>query len=295
MNPRITLEQWRALIAVVDAGGYAQAAEVLNKSQSAVSYAIAKTEQLLDVKLFKIQGRKAVLTTTGELLYRRAQRLVDEAGAMETAAHSLAQDCEAEVGIAVDQLFPYALLLQCLDEFSHAFPHTRVQLAETVLGGNDEALIEGHVDLCIAVTVPSGFLGDVLMPIHMVAMAHPNHALHQLGRELDYRDLEQQRQIVVRDSGARMHRDGGWLGAEQRWTVDHMSTRITALCMGLGFGWVPELSVEREVAAGLLKPLPLREGALRTAHLNLIYARPDDAGPATRTLAKIIRAAANDA
>ena len=40
--PRITLEQWRCLVAVVDEGGYAQAAEALNKSQSSVTYAVQK-------------------------------------------------------------------------------------------------------------------------------------------------------------------------------------------------------------------------------------------------------------
>ena len=38
--PHISLDQWRSLIAVVDAGGYAQAAETLHKSQSAVTYAV---------------------------------------------------------------------------------------------------------------------------------------------------------------------------------------------------------------------------------------------------------------
>ena len=46
MNPQITLEQWRALVTVVDAGGYAQAAEILNKSQSAVTYAVQKIESM---------------------------------------------------------------------------------------------------------------------------------------------------------------------------------------------------------------------------------------------------------
>lgn len=288
MNPRISLEQWRALLAVVDAGGYAQAAEALNKSQSTISYAIARMEALLEVKVFEIQGRKAMLTPAGELLYRRAQRLLDEAGALEEAARQLAGDCEAEVGIAVDQLFPYEVLLACLDRFSGEFPHTRIQLAETVLSGNDEALIEGQVDLAITAVIPSGFLGDLLMPVRMLAMAHPDHPLHRLGREIDYADLQKVRQIVIRDSGIRMQRDGGWLGAEQRWTVGHISTRIRALCMGLGFGWLPEFSVEREVREGLLKPLPLMEGAIRMAHLHLVYANRDYAGPATRALAGII-------
>ena len=46
MSPHITLEQWRSLIEVVDAGGYAQAGEKLFKSQSAVSYAVQKIEIL---------------------------------------------------------------------------------------------------------------------------------------------------------------------------------------------------------------------------------------------------------
>ena len=52
MVPHITLEQWRSLIAVVDASGYAQAAEALHKSQSAVTYAVQKIESLLGVKAF---------------------------------------------------------------------------------------------------------------------------------------------------------------------------------------------------------------------------------------------------
>ena len=42
--PHISLEQWRALLAVVEAGGYAQAAEALHKSQSAITYAVQKIE-----------------------------------------------------------------------------------------------------------------------------------------------------------------------------------------------------------------------------------------------------------
>ncbi|MGD8689953.1 MAG: LysR family transcriptional regulator, partial [Gammaproteobacteria bacterium] len=66
--PRITLEQWRALRAVVDHGGYAQAAEALHKSQSSVTYAIQKLESLLAVRAFEVQGRKAVLTEAGKAL-----------------------------------------------------------------------------------------------------------------------------------------------------------------------------------------------------------------------------------
>ena len=68
MSTHITLEQWRSLIEVVDAGGYAQAAERLCKSQSAVSYAVQKIEALLGIKAFEIKGRRAILTSTGKML-----------------------------------------------------------------------------------------------------------------------------------------------------------------------------------------------------------------------------------
>jgi len=56
-TPRISLEQWRSLAAVVDAGGYAQAAAVLHKSQSAVTYAVQRVETQLGVKVFEVIGR----------------------------------------------------------------------------------------------------------------------------------------------------------------------------------------------------------------------------------------------
>src|SRR5580658_2222734 len=118
VDPRVSLEQWRSLLAVVDAGGYAQAAEVLHKSQSAVTYAVQKMEALLGVKIFAVIGRKAHLTSTGEVLYRRAKALLDEAGALEQAAGTLAAGWEAELRLSVEIIFPTWLLLRCFARFA---------------------------------------------------------------------------------------------------------------------------------------------------------------------------------
>ena len=56
--PRISLEQWAAFKAVVDEGSFAKAAEVLNKSQSSVSYTISKMEELLPTPVLEQQGRR---------------------------------------------------------------------------------------------------------------------------------------------------------------------------------------------------------------------------------------------
>ena len=293
MDLKVYLEQWRALLSVVDAGGYAAAAEALDKSQSAVSYAIQKLETALEVRVFRLEGRRAVLTEAGEILYRRAQALVEEASRLETSAESLSRGVEAQLYVAVDAIFPMWLLLQCLDRFAAEFPETRVELLETVLSGTDETLLQHQVDLAITPRVPPGFIGDGLMRARFVAVAHPDHPLHQLGRPLVFQDLRRHRQLVVRDSGSR-RMDAGWLGAEQRWTVSHLSTSIRAAAMGLGFAWYPEEKIRDELRNGVLKRLSMEEGEERFADLYLVYAEADYAGPAARRLGVILKRACEE-
>ncbi len=287
-NPRISLEQWRSLLAVVDAGGYAQAAELLHKSQSAVTYAVQKIEALLGVKVFEVIGRKAHLTPTGEVLYRRAKALLEEAGALEVAADSLAAGWEPELRLAVEIIFPTWLLLQCFARFAEERPQTRIELYESVLSGTEEALLQRTVDLAICSQVPPGFVGDPLMRLRFIAVAHPEHPLHQLGRALTLQDLREHRHLVIRDTGSQ-RRSGSWLGAEQSWTVSHKATSIHAASMGLGFAWFPEEWIRDELERGVLKPLPLREGGERWGNLYLVFADRDYAGPGALRLANIIR------
>ncbi len=286
-QPRISLEQWRSVLAVVDAGGYAQAAATLHKSQSAVTYSVQKVEALLGVKVFEIVGRKAHLTAAGEVLYRRAKALLDEAGALEGAAGSLAAGWESELRLAVEIIFPTWLLLRCFARFGEEHPGIRIELYESVLSGTEEALTRRTVELAICSRVPPGFFGDSLMRLRFIAAAHPAHPLHALGRELTIQDLRHHRHLLIRDTGSQ-RRTGSNI-AEQSWTVSHKATSIHAAVMGLGFAWFPEETVRGELDRGELKALPMREGGDRWADLYLVFADRDYAGPGAVRLAEIIR------
>jgi len=285
---KISLEHWNALVSVVESGGYGKAAERVHKSQSTLTYAVQKIERLLGVKVFELKGRKAALTPTGEVLYRRGKALLEEAARVEHAAGELAKGWEAEVRLAVDIVFPTWLLLQCLSAFGAERPETRVELHETVLGGHEDALAQGKVDLAIGGIVPAGFVGDPLTEVSFVCAASPAHPLHKLARLLTLEDLRRYRHLVIRDSGALRARAGGWLN-ENRWTVSHKATSIRAATLGLGYAWYPEDSIREEIAAGTLKPLPLREGGQRKGTLYLIYADREAAGPGALRLAEILR------
>jgi DNA-binding transcriptional LysR family regulator len=164
----------------------------------------------------------------------------------------------------------------------------RIELYESVLSGTDEALLQRRVDLAICSQIPPGFIGDQLMRLRFIALAHPEHPLHRLGRELTLQDLRKHRHLIIRDTGSQ-RRSGSWLGAEQSWTVSQKATSIHAAVMGLGFAWFPEETVRGELERGELKPLPLREGGERWGELYLVFADRDYAGPGARRLAEIIR------
>jgi DNA-binding transcriptional LysR family regulator len=207
---------------------------------------------------------------------------------LEGAAGILASGWEPELRLAVEIIFPTWLLLQCFARFAEEQPHTRIELYETVLSGTEEALLQRKVDLAICSQVPPGFAGDSLMRVRFVAAAHPDHPLHRLGRQLTLQDLRKHRHLVIRDSGSQ-RRSGSWVGAEQIWTVSQKATSIHAACMGLGFAWFPEDTIRNELESGLLKPLPLREGAERSGELYLVFADRDYAGPGALRLAQMIR------
>lgn len=291
--PKVTLLQWQMLAAVADHGGFAKAAEAVHKSPSTLNHAVHKIEEQLGVRLFEPRGRQVVLTEAGDMLLRRARQVIESAASLEEVADSLAGGLEAEVTLAVDQIFPRDALAEALLKFSERFPYVRVQLHESVLNGAVEMLYESAAELIITGVNAQGFLGQPLVEVPFIAVAHPDHELHRLGRALDLRDLERHRQIVIRDSATRHRSDAGWLKAEQRWTFSHLSTSIDMLERGLGFAWMPRTLIQPSLDGGRLKALALRTGAIRHASLHLYYRDIDGAGPATRALAATLAEAVN--
>lgn len=280
MVSRTNLEQWHCFLAVVDKGSYAFAAEVLHKSQSAVTYTIQKMEEQLGVKVFKICGRKSELTELDQVLYFRGRGLIDEALQLEQSTKSVAAGWEPQLRIVCDALFPSHAMLDCFHELSESCPNTRIECVETVLSGAEEALLERRRDVAITGIVPPGFLGGQLLRVKFIAVAHRHHALHTLGRSLDYRDLRPFRQVVVMDPGVRKKRDSGWLDVAQRLTVSRMEISIRAVARGLGFAWLPEIAMCAELESGEILSLPLIGRGERYVDLVLIIPNRDIAGAA---------------
>ncbi|AXR06954.1 LysR family transcriptional regulator [Salinimonas sediminis] len=280
---KATLEQWRMFKAVVDAGGFNQAAQAVHKSQSSVHHAVQKLEHALGIELFENEGRKVRLTPAGELMLRRAGFLLDEAQKLEAVAQSLQSGVETQLRVAVDIVFPSEILYRVLSRVSEEFPLLRIEIMETVLNGANDLLEHGKVDIAISPFALNHGFSEDLCEIDFMLVAHPTHSLHQLKRPLTVEDLKSHRQIVVRDSSSERKAESGWLGAEQRWTVSHVRTSIDMIRRGLGYAWLPVALIQHELEHQCVAPLPLAQGGVRRILLNLGFEDGDKLGPAART------------
>ena len=283
--PKTTLEQWAVLAAVVDEGGFAQAASALNRSQSAISYSVARLQESLHVALLVVEGRKSVLTPHGQTLLARARALLKELDTLEALARSLKQGWESELKLIVDAAFPRARLLDIVAELQSSCPSTQIQLADVVLSGAEQAITEGSADLVVTSRVPPGHLSDWLLDVNFVAVARADHPLLQVGHALTTDDLAHHVQAVVRDSGTAHPRDEGWLGAPRRFTVSSMDASLATILAGLAYAWLPEHMLVEQLRSGALRRLPLVSGASRIVSLHIVLIHANVLGPAARAAA----------
>ncbi|QLE85688.1 LysR family transcriptional regulator [Shewanella sp. Scap07] len=284
-----TLEQWRILQAVVDHGGYAQAAAQLNRSQSSLNHAVAKLQDQLGVTLLVVKGRKAQLTDAGEMLLRRSRGLTYAINEIEQLAGNLHSGWEPTLTIAREIVYPTHHLVDALSAFEPQSRGTRVTIIDSVINGTKELIEAEQVDIAIVGGLPpTGHLIEPLCEIDFALVCHPQHPLASHNEELDDHTLSQHLQIVIKDTGLKNTDDIGWLKAEQRWTVSNFHEALVILAKPIGFCWIPQHLVAQSLANGSLYQLTLKGGTRRRVMTSLVIPNRDRQGPASKLVEQLI-------
>ena len=90
----------RALIAVVEEGGFSAAARRVHRSQSAVSLQVAKLEERLNTRLLERTSRSVSLTPAGETFISYARRILEMADEAMLAVTAPEESTLLRVGFA---------------------------------------------------------------------------------------------------------------------------------------------------------------------------------------------------
>ena len=147
-NPALTLDALQLVDAIARGGSLAAAAKELGRVSSAVTYAVRRLEDELDVLLFDRRGYRARLTPAGEELLREGRHLLAAANDLARRVRRVAKGWEQELRIALDAVVPFERLLPSLTRFCDAAP-TQLRFTHEVLGGTSDALATGRADLAI--------------------------------------------------------------------------------------------------------------------------------------------------
>ncbi|MFT5396520.1 MAG: DNA-binding transcriptional LysR family regulator, partial [Gammaproteobacteria bacterium] len=113
----MTLDQLKVLCAVIETGSFSAAANKLNRVQSAVSIAIKKLEESLDIKIFDRDAYRPQLTEAGVEIHRQALTILKQTNFLNYTAEQLAIGEESEITIAIDGICPLAVITKNLKEF----------------------------------------------------------------------------------------------------------------------------------------------------------------------------------
>jgi len=290
------ISQLEVFLAVAREGGFSRAAEKLYRTQSAVSQAVRKLETEIGEPLFDRSTRDGMLTDAGRVLGEYAERLLN---LRESAREALSELRELQTGKLVvgANEFTALYLLRVLAEFQRLHPAIRIvverslgsQIPDNVRRHNYEfgVLTYDPEDPELAsVVVYSDELIFVVPPRHPLAR-ESKVSIRQLGAESFVAHIVSSpyREKVIQ--AFRKHKTPLHMGVE----LPTLQAIKRFVAMGNGVAFLPEISVDDEIARGELVRIPVQELRVHR-HLRLIYRKSAALSHAGRAFLKIAESVA---
>ena len=295
----ISFDQVQVFLAVAEQGSFSAAARSLNRTQSAVTYAVQKMEQQVGFALFDRSSYRPALTEAARALLPRARRIAEEMVAFRAQVRGIADGAEVELALVVDALFPMARVLEALRAFSLRYPAVSTRLYVESLGASTALVLDGS---CTIGLLAIGFSGSDLLTrlpllnVAMVPVAAPSHPLAQLRGPIPAEVVREHVQLVLTDKAVgTAGRDYGVL-ATRTWRLGDLGAKHAMLLAGLGWGNMPAHMVEQDIREGRLRLIQLAELAAAGGQVLLPmcagYRTADPPGPAGRWMIEHLAATA---
>ena len=146
----IEFRHLRTIRAIHETGGLANAAGVLNITQSALSHQIKGLEDQAGVELFVRRSKPLKLSAAGFRLLKLAEKILPEIEAMEDEFLGLQSGKTGRLHIAIECHACFEWLFPVLEEFRKAWPDVDVDIRPGLAFGALPALQKEEVDLVVS-------------------------------------------------------------------------------------------------------------------------------------------------
>lgn len=254
---KLSFEVLEALDAIDSTGTFTEAAELLHRVPSSLTYLVQKVESELAVELFDRTGRRVKLTHTGRVVVEEGRRLLFAAKQLERKAKRVQDGWESELRICLDEILPFDAMWPYVHRFYEQDLGTHLRLSREVHGGTWDALVHRRADLIIGaagelpqiahlVTRPIGSLR------HVFAVA-PHHPLAALDEPIPMNVVAQHRAAVINDTSRELEPRRVASSPDQTCiSVPTLEAQIQAQCEGIAVGVLPQCLAARPIAEGRL-------------------------------------------
>ncbi len=252
-----TLDQYRALVATIEAGSLTAAARRLGCSLQTVSRSLIGLEAELGVELVRRTTRRVQATATGLALAERMRAALRDIDEARSVAMRGATAIFGPFRIGGPVQFAPAYVVPAAAAFVERHPDVEVDL---VLSNAVEDLIEGRLDMVVRIgdLPPSSLRARRLARLRRVVVASPRH-LARHGRPTTPADLRRH-PCVVRTFGPEgdlwpLTENGRLLKVPVagRFRCNDSAGANAAIVEGLGVGLAPLWQVRAELDAGTLE------------------------------------------
>ncbi len=147
MNSLLDVDQLRTFLAIVETGSFTRAAEIVHKTQSAVSMQMKRLEERLERPIFARDGRASKLTEDGDRLLDYARRIVKLNVEALAAFSDFALTGRVRLGVPDDYADRY--LPEIMARFSRAYPGVELSVICEPSLELVERIAENELDLAI--------------------------------------------------------------------------------------------------------------------------------------------------
>ncbi len=270
-------DQLASFLEVAKLNSFSRAAEKIYRTQPAISAQVRLLEQECGEKLFDRSGKKVTLTPAGEILKKYAEKILGMQKEALQAIAELNQTPRGKLYIGANEATCLYVLPKTFARFKQLYPLVQISIYRNFSHKIMQKVQEGAVDLGI-VTLPQPAANMEVIPVfkdEVQVVVPKTHSLAK-NRSVTVEELVQFPMIlpktghtrVVIDRLLRDYRDRLQISME----LASVETQKKFVGAGLGISLISRSYAQSDVAAGVLKLIPLA-GQKLFRELGLIYRR----------------------
>ncbi|NVO14232.1 MAG: LysR family transcriptional regulator [Rhodoplanes sp.] len=176
MTTLLDVDQLRTFVAIAETGSFTRAAEIVHKTQSAVSMQMKRLEERIARELFARDGRASKLTEDGERLLDYARRIVKLN--VEAVAAFGTEEFSGRVRLGVPDDYADRYLPEIMARFSRVYPGVELTVYCEPSVDLIARIDRSEIDIAIVTSCDAHRASEIFRQERLLWVTSNRHAIH---------------------------------------------------------------------------------------------------------------------